>query len=516
MTMSAAPAAPLTLGTAGHIDHGKTALVRALTGVDTDRLPEERERGISIALGYAPLTLPSGRRLSLVDVPGHERFVRTMVAGASGIDMYLMVVAADDGVMPQTVEHAAVLRALDVTAGVVAITKADLADPSRAAREARSLLPHAMGVVACSAATGAGVPEVAGALASVAAGVPTRADLAGGPLLHLDRSFTVNGIGTVVTGTLWSGTLHLGDALTLLPGGRPVRVRGLHVHDQPQNEARAGQRVAVNLAGVRAGEVSRGDALAAAGRVVETIVLDCALVLDGARHGERVQVHHGTRDAPGRLADLGDGLWQLRLESPVLAADGDRVVVRRLSPPDTLGGGRVLDAAARRHGRRPEVLALLRAREQGESGGSEPGPRDLPPAGDAAEVARPGHVMADRAAVARVETGLRDAGLTLLNAATLGAADTQALAALRADGSAVRISGQLYAHADVAAAVQRRIVAVLAATGSGSLAEIRDALGTGRKSAQAFLEYLDAQRVTRRDADDRRVLRARATTRSPS
>src|ERR1700729_3314790 len=227
--------APLTLGTAGHIDHGKTALVRALTGVDTDRLPEERERGISIALGYAPLTLPSGRQLSLIDVPGHERFVRTMVAGASGIDLYLMVVAADDGVMPQTIEHAAVLRALDVTAGIVAIAKADLADPGRATQEARALLPDATAFVACSAATGAGVSEVAAALDRVAARVPTRAEQPGEPLLHIDRSFTVAGIGTVVTGTLWSGTLHVGDTLTLLPGDRAVRVRGLHVHDEPRS-----------------------------------------------------------------------------------------------------------------------------------------------------------------------------------------------------------------------------------------------------------------------------------------
>ena len=360
------PAAPLTLGTAGHIDHGKTALVRALTGVDTDRLPEERERGISIALGYAPLALPSGRRLSLVDVPGHERFVRTMVAGASGIDLYLMVVAADDGVMRQSVEHAAVLRALDVTAGIVAITKADLADPGRAMQEARALLPGADAFVACSAATGAGVAEVAAALDRVAARVPTRAELPGEPLLHIDRSFTVPGIGAVVTGTLWTGTLRVGDTLTLLPGGRAVRVRGLHVHDEPRSEARAGQRVAANLAGVRAREVSRGDVLAAESRVAETTILDCALALAaGARHGERVQVHHGTRDTAGRLADLGDGLWQLRLERPLLAADGDRVVVRRLSPPDTLGGGTVLDATARRHGRRPDALARLRARAQG-------------------------------------------------------------------------------------------------------------------------------------------------------
>ncbi len=498
---------PLTLGTAGHIDHGKTALVRALTGVDTDRLPEERERGISIALGYAPLVLPSGRRLSLIDVPGHERFVRTMVAGASGIDLYLMAVAADDGVMPQTVEHAAVLRALDVTAGVVAITKADIADPGRAEREARALLPDASAVVACSAATGAGVDEVAAALDGVAARVPTRAELADEPLLHIDRSFTVSGIGTVVTGTLWSGALHVGDTLTLLPGTRTVRVRGLQVHDQQQSQTRAGQRVAVNLAGVRARDVSRGDALAAVGRVDETRILDCALTLaGGARHGERVQVHHGTRDVPGRLADLEDGLWQLRLERPVLAAEGDRIVVRRLSPPDTLGGGTVLDVGARRHGRRPAVLARLRARALGQP---EPEPQPAP-----ANVAAATPTPPDPTAVLSLEVDVRDAGLALLNAASLDSADSRALAALRADGRAVRISGQLYAHADVAADVQRRIIALIQTTGSVSLPEIRDALGSGRKSAQAFLEYLDAQRITRRGPDDRRVLRAQAASRS--
>jgi selenocysteine-specific elongation factor len=507
MTTRPAPPAPLTLGTAGHIDHGKTALVRALTGVETDRLPEERERGISIALGYAPLALPSGRRLSLVDVPGHERFVATMVAGASGIDLYLMVVAADDGVMPQSVEHAAVLCALDVTAGIVAITKADLADPRRAELEARALLPDAAAFVACSAATGAGVAEVAAALDRVAARVPTRAELAGQPLLHIDRSFTVAGIGTVVTGTLWSGTLRVGDMLMLRPGQRSVRVRGLQVHDEPQAEARAGQRVAANLAGVRAKEVSRGDVLTAEGRVAETTVLDCALVLtDSARHGERVQVHHGTRDAPGRLADLGDGLWQLRLERPLLAADGDRVVVRRLSPPDTLGGGTVLDAAARRHGRRPDVLARLRARAQGRP---EPQAEEVPPVVDATPAARP---PVDPAAVARVEADLRSAGLALLNAASLDAAGAGALAALRADGRAVRIAGRLYAHAALAADVQSTIIAMIQTAGSVSLAEVRDALGTGRKPAQAFLEHLDTQRVTRRRPDDRRVLRARAAS----
>ena len=337
---------PLTLGTAGHIDHGKTALVAALTGVDTDRLPAEKARGISIELGYAPLVLPSGRRLSVVDVPGHERFVRTMVAGATGIDLYLMVVAADDGVMPQTLEHAAVLAALGVGDGVVAVTKADLADPARARREVTELLPQAV-VVACSARTGAGIGEVRQALDTIAARLPGRSQRAGEPLLHVDRAFTIRGAGTVVTGTLWSGVVAPGDRLVLLPAGSPVRVRSVQVHDEPVERAGAGQRVALNLVGIDLGEVARGDVVAADGAVAPSQVLDCELALRDARHGMRAHVHHGTRETPARLADLGGGLWQARLEQPLLARAGDRVVVRSIAPPDTLGGGVVIDPAAR-------------------------------------------------------------------------------------------------------------------------------------------------------------------------
>src|SRR3954462_12093882 len=221
-------APPLTLGTAGHIDHGKTALVGALTGVDTDRLPEEKARGISIALGYAPLTLPSGRRLSVVDVPGNKRFVRTMVAGATGIDLYLMAVAADDGVMPQTREHAAVLAALGVTAGVVAVTKADKADPARALAEAAALLPGAE-AVAVSARTGLGLDALRDALERVAGRVAGRAG-PGGLRLHVDRAFSVRGAGTGVTGTLWSGAAARGEQVTVLPAGRRARVRAVEVH----------------------------------------------------------------------------------------------------------------------------------------------------------------------------------------------------------------------------------------------------------------------------------------------
>ncbi|HEY4278821.1 MAG TPA: selenocysteine-specific translation elongation factor, partial [Conexibacter sp.] len=241
---------PLTLGTAGHVDHGKTTLVAALTGVDTDRLPEEKARGLTIALGYAPLRLPSGRLLSLVDVPGHERFVRTMVSGATGIDAFLMTVAADDGVMPQTREHAEVLRSLDVNAGVVAITKADATDPAPAAEEAGELLPGCE-VIACSARTGAGLDELTAALDRLVHALPSRAAAPGPARLHVDRVFTVVGRGTVVTGTLWSGEVRVGDTLELAPRGRAVRVRGVEVHGTQLERAEAGQRVALNLVGVK-------------------------------------------------------------------------------------------------------------------------------------------------------------------------------------------------------------------------------------------------------------------------
>jgi selenocysteine-specific elongation factor len=487
---------PLTLGTAGHIDHGKTALVAALTGVDTDRLPAEKARGISIELGYAPLALPSGRRLSVVDVPGHERFVRTMVAGATGIDLYLMVVAADDGVMPQTIEHAAVLDALGVEQGVVAVTKADLADPGRAEREARALLPDAE-VVVCSARTGAGVDDVRAALDRVAARLPARGERDGEPLLHVDRAFTIRGAGTVVTGTLWSGSVAAGDRLVLLPAGAPVRVRSVQIHDEPVERAAAGQRVALNLAGVEVREVARGDAVAAPGTIEPSLVLDCVLELRGARHGMRAHVHHGTREATARLADLGGGLWQARLERPLLARAGDRVVVRSIAPPDTLGGGVVLDPVARRHGRRADVLARLERLRRGEP---EPEPAAPP---EPAPAPPPARESLSASALA-LEEQLRAAGHEPPNAADL---DPDDLGALRAAGRAVRVGRAMYAHPDALAAVRARVEAVIAADGAITLARLRDELQTSRKFAQALLEHLDAERVTKRLPDDSRVLR---------
>jgi selenocysteine-specific elongation factor len=488
---------PLTLGTAGHIDHGKTALVGALTGVDTDRLPAEKARGISIELGYAPLRLPSGRRLSVVDAPGHERFVRTMVAGATGIDLYLMVVAADDGVMPQTREHAAVLAALGVTDGVVAVTKGDVADPALAAGEAAELLPHAV-VVPCSARTGAGVADVRAALDTIAARLPGRGASAGEPLLHVDRAFVIHGAGTVVTGTLWSGAVAPGDRLVLLPAGTPVRVRSVQVHDAPVERAAAGQRVALNLVGVAVGDVARGDVVAASGAVEPSQVLDCELVLGEAQHGMRAQVHHGTREAPARLADLGGGLWQVRAERPLMARAGDRVVVRSIAPPDTLGGGVVLDPAARRHGRRADALDRLERLRRGEP---EPEPESPPAPAQPAAPAEPAPLPDSALAL---EERLRAAGHEPPNAADL---DPDDLAALRAAGRAVRVGRAMYAHPEALAAVRARVEAVIAAEGSITLARLRDELQTSRKFAQAHLEHLDAERVTKRLPDDARVLR---------
>ncbi len=335
---------PLTVGTAGHVDHGKTTLVRALTGKDTDRLPEERARGISIDLGYAPLALPSGATLSLVDVPGHERFVRTMVAGATGIDLFLLVVDAAEGARPQTHEHLAVLRLLGVDRGVVAVTKADAVDAETlelACEEVRELLPDTP-VIPVSGVTGVGLDELRTALDETAATVtPRRADFP--TRLYVDRVFTLRGIGTVVTGTLWSGAIAEDDRLRLEPVGRDVRIRSVQVHDTPVASAAAGQRVAVSLPGVERRDVRRGDALVAPGAFPRSYRLEVALEeLSPIADGARLMVHHGTSRIPARVVRVDEEHAQLRLAAPVVAARGDRVVLR---DETTLGGAVVLDPA---------------------------------------------------------------------------------------------------------------------------------------------------------------------------
>ena len=363
-------ARPVVVGTAGHIDHGKTALVRRLTGIDTDRLPEERDRGISIDLGFAHLTLPSGRRIAIVDVPGHERFVKNMLAGATGIDLVLLVIAADEGVMPQTREHLAIVDLLGVRHGVVALTKSDLAAPeiARLAREdAGNLLLgtslEGSPIVAVSSATGAGIPELLAALDGAVAATESRR-VEGPARLPIDRVFSVEGIGTVVTGTLWSGTVSAGDTLALLPPGRTVRVRQVEVHDKPVAQAIAGNRTAVAVHGVGREDISRGDWLVSPDRFRPSALLDVRLryLSDAGKplaDRARVRVHLGASETLGRVVLLEGGplapgtkAWaQLRLEAPVVAVPGDRLVLRSYSPSSTVAGCTVVDAGPERRPR---------------------------------------------------------------------------------------------------------------------------------------------------------------------
>ncbi len=386
---SAGSAAPAVLrlaivGTAGHIDHGKTALVRRLTGVDTDRLPEEKKRGISIDLGFAPLVTPAGVRVGIVDVPGHERFVKNMLAGVGGIDLVLLVVAADEGVMPQTREHLAIVRLLGVTRGIVVLTKADVAERGwldEVAADVRALLagtPLAGApVVEFSALTGAGQDALLAALDAALASVPGRRT-AEPARLPIDRVFTVEGFGTVVTGTLWRGAVRTGDSLELLPGGQAVRVRRVQVHGVTVEEARAGQRTALALHGVAKEQVARGDWLVAPGSLRASSILDVRFELlpDYPREWKastRVRFHLGASEIIGRLILLegsalaagGSALAQVLLEKPTVPARGDRFVVRSYSPSRTVGGGVVIEPVAVRRRRRGGGLESLAVHESG-------------------------------------------------------------------------------------------------------------------------------------------------------
>jgi selenocysteine-specific elongation factor len=356
----------IIVGTAGHIDHGKTALVWALTGTDTDRLPEEKQRGITIELGFAELELGDAR-FGFVDVPGHERFVKNMLAGASGIDLVLLVVAADEGIMPQTREHFDICRLLEIGSGLVAITKSDMVDDEMLelvrdeVREfvAGTFLENAP-VVGVSSRTGSGLDDLRSALASVAARIAAREDdrIA---RLWIDRSFAMKGFGTVVTGTLASGSISEADEMDLLPVGRRVRVRGLQSHGRKVATGHAGRRTAVNLAGVDHHDAGRGMLLAEAGVLSPSQVIDCHVEIlpDAAlplRTRQRVRVHIGTAEVLARVAVIGrstidpgeSGLAQFRLESPVAVILGERLILRSYSPQETIGGGAVLNPAGQR------------------------------------------------------------------------------------------------------------------------------------------------------------------------
>jgi len=377
----------MIVGTAGHIDHGKTTLVRALTGVDTDRLPEEKKRGISIELGYAFLDAPDGSRIGFIDVPGHERLVHTMLAGASGIDFALLLVAADDGVMPQTREHLAVLSLLGIAQGAVVITKCDRATPERLAAVRAELADLLAGsslseapVLEVSAPTGKGLDGLRGLLFA-AARAQQRSNGEGEAFrLAIDRAFSLDGVGTVVTGTVHAGQIRVGDEVSLTPDsrGQRWRVRSLHAQNQSVTQAHSGQRCAVGLVGLAKDEVGRGQWLAAPAAALATERFDARLRLWPAeakalRSGTPVHVHLGARSVLGSVAILeGDVLqpgaeaWvQLVLREAIGAWRGDRIVLRDASASRTIAGGVVLDPfAPSRYRRTPERLAELAALQQ--------------------------------------------------------------------------------------------------------------------------------------------------------
>ncbi|MBI4470128.1 MAG: selenocysteine-specific translation elongation factor [Acidobacteria bacterium] len=355
------------VGTAGHIDHGKTALVRELTGTDPDRLKEEKERGITIDLGFASVS--SGDiQLGFVDVPGHERFIKNMLAGVHGIDLVLFVVAADESVMPQTREHLDICKLLRVPSGLVVLTKRDLVNDELldlVECEVRDLVAgtflQGAPVVAVSAKTGAGMDSLRHELFSAARGIRER-DCGAAARMPVDRIFTIRGFGTVVTGTLTSGMISIGDPLEVLPSGLRTSARGLQVHGRSVQRARAGERTAVNLQNVAVHEITRGDLLAAAERFEPTSMLDVRLhLLESApqplESRARVRLHHGSAELLARIVLLDrpllgpgeDGLAQFRLERPAAFAAGDRFIIRRYSPQVTIGGGEVIDPLPEKH-----------------------------------------------------------------------------------------------------------------------------------------------------------------------
>jgi len=480
----------ILVGTAGHIDHGKSALVKALTGTDPDRLPEEQARGITIDLGFAHACW-DGIVFSFVDVPGHEKFVRTMVAGAQGVDLVLLVVASDDSVMPQTREHLAILQLLDTRSGILVRTKSDLVDAETGSvvdEEIRSLVKGTFlenaPLVAVSSLTGAGIPGLKRALAAAAAGLDRAARDARITRLFLDRSFTMKGFGPVVTGTLDGGAIAAEDRLTLFPEGLEVRVRRLEVHGEERKRAVAGERTSLNLAGVERTTLHRGQALVEPGALVPSSVLTAEVTLlrdvpAPVRDGLRVRVHHGTADIGAKLALLPVGgkevkelrpgeraYAQILLETPIPAKPGDRFVLRRPSPVETLGGGRVLDAGRGRI--RPKAAA---SRETTDALGVLAGPDEG----------------------AKAELFLREAGLGGLSAIALarrlGVREPAAKAridALAAAGLALRLPSGAAAHASAASEITARCEALFAdrrKSGAASLAfsrsEFLEKLGRG-------------------------------------
>jgi selenocysteine-specific elongation factor len=605
------------VGTAGHIDHGKSTLIHALTGIDPDRLAEEKRRGMTIDLGFAYLTLPSGRLVGIVDVPGHARFIRNMLAGVHGLDAVLLVVAADEGVMPQTVEHLEIVHLLDISRGLVVLTKVDLVEPDWlelvtaevGERLAATSLAGAE-VVPVSALTGEGLDPLRAKLDDLLAGTAARADL-GRPRLPVDRVFTIGGFGTVVTGTLVDGSLKVGEELEAVPGGRRVRVRGLQQHNRKVEVASPGSRVAANLVGVEKEDLHRGHVLVRPGTLADSRRIDAEVtVLAGAvrplRHGTELLLHSGTAEVAARAIVLesdqiepGSRGWvQLYLAEPIAAAAGDRFVLRLPSPAATIAGGRFADVSPRRHPRHDvSVPASLERRMAGDvlqeelrkypRGISEAGllkatlapaadlstitarraggwlfapeawsslvgraetllgdyhrahplrggmPREelknrlglVPAAFGAAlaeltregvvaersgEVGLPGHeVVLDPAEDGPAQRLVELLGRTpfappsLPEAMRTAGAGPEVLRALAKSGALVRLSDDIAFTRDAYQAGLELVRRIAAVEGGVTVARLRDAMAASRRPVLAFLEHLDAERVTRREGDIR-------------
>jgi selenocysteine-specific elongation factor len=610
------------LGTAGHIDHGKSLLVKALTGIDPDRLREEKERGMTIELGFAWLRLPSGREVSIVDVPGHERFVRHMLAGVGGIDLAMLIVAANEGVMPQTREHLAILDLIGVRRGIVVITKKDLVDEemlSLVRMEVEEVIASTSiagsPVVAVSALTGEGLPGLVAAIDKLLDATEPRPDL-GRPRLPVDRAFTIVGSGTVVTGTLLDGSLSVGQEVEIVPSGLKSRLRGLQTHKSKIETASPGSRVAANLVGVTTAQLQRGDIVTRPDWLRPASLLTVKLKLISylkrpLRHGAEVSFHSLAAETMAKVRLLeadelrpGDSTWaQLSLESPLAVIDGDRYIIR--SPVETLGGGAVIDAHAKRLRRfHPDVIENLRVREGGTAeevimalletkqplefsallaGSGLPVEKAGPPIeslitqgkiiasgqGDRRVLltasgwrrlvektvsaladyhkkfpARPGMPKVELSTrlklgsvIAAALDGITRQGLIVeeggslrlpshrvqLTAAQQSKMDAflKSLAAspyappgdalpepdllnmLIGQGRVVKVSDNVVFPASAYTEMVNKISARIKEKGKITLGEVRDMFGTSRKYAQALLEHLDREKITRRTGDDR-------------
>lgn len=535
----------IVLGVAGHVDHGKTALTYALTGVDTDRLAEEKRRGLTIESGFAPLPLPGGGLAGLVDVPGHEKLIRNMLSGASGLDAVALTIAADDGPMPQTVEHLNICVLLGVTRGLVVVTKCDLVDAVRleavraAARRltAGTFLDGAP-VLDVSARTGAGLTALRGAIAALADSVPPRTS-AGPFRLCVDRVFSVDGYGTVVTGTIAEGAVSVGDEVCLYPGARCVRVRALQCHGAAVDRLEAGNRAALNLAGVERSAVRPGDIAATPGTLepVDTAEAELALLPDAPplKTGARLRFYHGTREllcrctlrGQARLNPGGSCTVRLRFSEPAAVRPGDRFILRALSPAATVGGGVLMAARCSPIPEAPDerAAALLRAyhreyplrdgmnREElvGKLGGgtilealAERGILRLKGPVAALPGFKPRYTEALAKIRDQLEVCYRRAGLEPEeNSAVDRRFGAEVTGRLVRDGVLLPLSPQYRVHRVYEARAWAVFLSLHAEEGSVTLARFRDACGASRKYALLLLEYWDRQGRTRRTGDGR-------------